>query len=96
MGAASCMGEAAGHGDGIIQSVVCLVAVQTAIKEFYGMIFGTDSLKIEEGHLRGSAVYYPYPVLGGTLRARFADHLDPRLVTVAVTTFQICLNILVR
>ena len=56
------------------------------------MISGAGSLIIEERHTRGVAVFirkiYPHPVLGGSLLVRFADHLDPGLVTVDVPAFQ--------
>lgn len=92
------MGKAAGHGNGIVQPVVCLVAIagqvsmETSVKKLYRMISGAGSLIIEERHTRGAAIFirkiYPHPVLGGTLLIRLADHLYPSLVTVDVPAFQ--------
>ncbi len=95
---ASRVGKAAGHGNGIVQPVVCLVAIagqvfmETSVKKLYRMISGAGSLIIEERHTRGAAIFirkiYPHPVLGGTLLIRLADHLYPGLVTVDVPAFQ--------
>ena len=95
---ASRVGKAAGHGNGIVQPVVCLVAIagqvsmETSVKKLYRMISGAGSLIIEERHTRGAAIFirkiYPHPVLGGTLLIRLADHLYPSLVTVDVPAFQ--------
>ena len=92
------MGKASGHGDGIVQTVVCLVTVagqvsmKPAVKELHRMVSRPGPLVIEERHLRGTAVFirkiYPHPVLGGTLLVRFANHLYPRLVTVDVPAFE--------
>lgn len=95
---ASCMGEASGHGDGIVQPMVCLVtiagqvSVKTAVQKLHRMVSGSGSLIIEECHLRGAAVLvrkiYPHPVLGGTFLIRLTNHLYPGLFTVDVPAFQ--------
>lgn len=94
---ASCVGEASRHGDGFVQTVVCLITIagqvsaKPAVQELHRMVSSTGSLIIEEHHSWEAAVLirkiYPHPVLGGTLLLRLAKHLDPGLVTVDVSAF---------